>query len=413
VTSSESHAGEASVGTPDWRRDLDILDARYVTDPAPIWSQLRGGQCPVAFSERYGRSWMPVNFDDVAEIAGDPATFSSRRVGVIDPPPRPDRPTTPLTAPPITSDPPEHTAACRVLLPAFSPRQIDVLTPITRRVADELLDDLVTRGSGDAARDYAQHIPVRVIAHMLGVPASDEDMFTDWTVRILQQGFYDIAGSQEAVRQTLAYFAERLEERVSTPASRRPDDLITLLIETEIDGSPLDRKHVLGSCFLLLIAGIDTTWSAIGSSLWHLATHPDDQRRLRDDPDLISSAVEEVLRFYSPVTMAREVVADATVAGCPMRAGDKVLLAFPAANRDPQLFDEPDTFRIDRGHNRHVAFGKGIHRCLGSNLARMELRVALEAWLRRIPTFELVQPSDVSWTAGQVRGPRCVPVHWS
>ena len=183
-------------------------------------------------------------------------------------------------------------------------------------------------------------------------------------------------------------------------------------VETEIDGEPLDRRHLLGTCFLLLLAGIDTTWSAIGSSLWHLATHPEDQARLRAEPGLIDSAVEELLRVYSPVTMAREVIADVEVAGCPMRSGDKVLMSFPAGNRDPAQFENPDEFIIDRERNRHVAFGSGIHRCLGSNLARMELKVAIQEWLDRIPTFELADPDAVTWTGGQVRGPRTIPVRW-
>jgi cytochrome P450 len=203
-----------------------------------------------------------------------------------------------------------------------------------------------------------------------------------------------------------------VDERSALPADQRPDDLITLLVETEIDGEPLDRRHLLGTCFLLLLAGIDTTWSAIGSSLWHLATHPEDLARLRAEPDLIDSAVEELLRVYSPVTMAREVIADVEVAGCPMRSGDKVLMSFPAGNRDPAQFENPDEFIIDRERNRHVAFGSGIHRCLGSNLARMELKVAIQEWLARIPTYELADPDAVTWTGGQVRGPRTIPVCW-
>lgn len=397
--------------TQDWGRDLDILDRRFVDDPAAVWQELRD-ECPVAFSERRGRAWMPVRYDDIAEIANDTTHFSSRRVGVIDLPEsqREGRPL--LTAPPITSDPPDHTWARRILLPAFSPHQIEVMTPITRAVARELLDGFADRGHADAARDYAQHIPVRVIAHMLGVPASDEDMFTDWAVRILQEGFNDLAASLDAIIEVLKYFGVRVDERSAVAHDDRPDDLITLLVETEIDGKPLDRRHLLGTCFLLLLAGIDTTWSALGSSLWHLATHPDDQARLRAEPELLDTAIEEFLRFYSPVTMAREVLADVDAVGCPMHAGDKVLMSFPAANRDPAHFDDPDTFVIDRQHNRHVAFGKGIHRCLGSNLARMELKVALEEWLARIPTFEIVDPDAVSWTGGQVRGPRTIPVRW-
>ncbi|MFN3254377.1 MAG: cytochrome P450 [Ilumatobacter sp.] len=405
-----SNAADAVVAaTNDWARDLDILDQRYIDDPFSVWNELRG-ECPVAFSERRGRSWMPIGYDDIAAVAHDTEHFSSRRIGVIDLPERGDRPL--LQAPPITSDPPVHTWARRLLLPAFSPGRIEEMTPITRGFANELLDQIADRGHADAAKDYAQHIPVRVIAHMLGVPGSDESMFTDWAVRILQEGFQDLQNSLDAIMEVLGYFGERVEERRQIPAGERPNDLITMLIETDHDGEPLDERHLLGTCFLLLIAGIDTTWSGIGSSLWHLATNPHDQARLRADPSLIDTAVEEMLRMYSPVNMGREVVADIEVAGCPMKAGDKVIMAFPAGNRDPAHFDNPDDFVIDREHNRHFAFGSGIHRCLGSNLARMELKVAIEEWLRRIPVYELVDPDLVTWTGGQVRGPRTVPVRW-
>jgi len=167
---------------------------------------------------------------------------------------------------------------------------------------------------------------------------------------------------------------------------------------------------VLGTCQLLIIAGIDTTWSSIGSALWHLAQHPDDRRRLAADPSLIPTAVEELLRAYSPVTMARIVREPIDVGGVHMEAGDRVLMSFPAANRDPAAFDDADQVILDRERNRHIAFGVGIHRCAGSNLARMEMRVALEEWLARIPEFSLEDPAAVTWAAGQVRGPRSIPV---
>ena len=167
---------------------------------------------------------------------------------------------------------------------------------------------------------------------------------------------------------------------------------------------------MLGVAALVLIAGIDTTWSAIGSSLWHLATHPEDQKRLVAEPDIWPLAIEELLRSYSPVTMARLVTKDVEFAGCPMKSGDRVLLNFPAANRDPETFEDADTVILDRAHNRHVAFGSGIHRCAGSNLARMELRVALEEWLKAIPEFRLADGEEVTWAGGQVRGPRRLPV---
>ena len=172
----------------------------------------------------------------------------------------------------------------------------------------------------------------------------------------------------------------------------------------------MDDGIVLGMAALVLIAGVDTTWSAIGSSLWHLATHADDRKRLVAEPELMPTAVEELLRAYSPVTMAREVTEDFEYAGCPMKQGDKVLMNFPAANRDPEAFEHPEVVQLDRAHNRHVAFGSGIHRCAGSNLARMELQVALEEWLARIPEFSLAEGEEITWAGGQVRGPRILPV---
>ena len=167
---------------------------------------------------------------------------------------------------------------------------------------------------------------------------------------------------------------------------------------------------MLGSLRLLLIAGIDTTWSAIGSSLWHLARVPADRERLVAEPELMPLAVEELLRAYSPVTMAREVMKETTISGCPVKPGNMVLLSFPAANRDPAMFPDADKVVIDRKENRHAAFGLGIHRCVGSNLARMEMTVAIEEWLKRIPDFKLDPAGKVTWSEGTVRGPRQLPV---
>jgi cytochrome P450 len=176
------------------------------------------------------------------------------------------------------------------------------------------------------------------------------------------------------------------------------------------DGNPLADEHVLGSLRLLLIAGIDTTWSAIGSSLWHLAKTPADRERLVKEPELMPLAVEELLRAYSPVTMAREVMKETTISGCPVKPGNMVLLSFPAANRDPAMFPDADKVVIDRKENRHAAFGLGIHRCVGSNLARMEMTVAIEEWLKRIPDFRLDPAGKVTWSEGTVRGPRQLPM---
>jgi cytochrome P450 len=203
-----------------------------------------------------------------------------------------------------------------------------------------------------------------------------------------------------------AYLDTQIQDHVDHPR----DDLTSFLMNATIFDQPLPAEHVRGTIVLLLLAGIDTTWSAIGSSIWHLAGHPDDLARLVAEPELWPTAVEEFLRAYAPVTMARLVAQDVELHGCPMKRDDWVLLPFPAANRDPAEFERADEVLIDRQVNRHAAFGLGIHRCLGSNLARLEVRVAVEAFVQRFPSFELADPAAVRWSVGQIRGPRQLPV---
>lgn len=242
---------------------------------------------------------------------------------------------------------------------------------------------------------------------MLGIPDSDHLRFRGWIHRLIEESPLAGDATLDAIVEIGGYLAAHVADHRTT----RRDDIITHLLDARLpDGRALDDREILGVCILLLLAGIDTTWSAIGSSLLHLATHPGDRRRLVDEPGLIQSATEEFLRAFAPVTMAREVVEDTVVGGCPMRRGERVLLPFPSGNRDPDAFEHPDQVILDRATNRHLAFGVGIHRCLGSNLARMELRVTVQTWLERIPEFTLAQPDAVTWSAGQVRGPRTLPL---
>jgi cytochrome P450 len=281
------------------------------------------------------------------------------------------------------------------------------LEPRVRAICNELIDEFIADGKCDAAARYTKYIPVRAIAHMLGIPEQDGDLFIRWIHQILELGIKDERVLYQAVEEMTAYFAGHIEQRKVHPT----DDLISTLMKAkDREGQPLDDSHVLGSLRLLLIAGIDTTWSAIGASLWHLAKTPSDRARLIAEPELMPIAIEELLRAYSPVTMAREVMKETTVSGCPVKPGNMVLLSFPAANRDPAVFPDADRVIIDRKENRHAAFGLGIHRCVGSNLARMEMTVAIEQWLKRIPDFHLDPAGSVKWSEGTVRGPRQLPV---
>lgn len=386
----------------DWVHDFDHTDPSWTENPFPIWDELRAAS-PVVHTDRFHGCYLPTTYQAVREIANDTEHFSSRRVIVRDERPEVTR----NAAPPITSDPPEHKPAKQLLLPPFTPDAMKKLEPRVRAICNELIDEFIADGKCDAAARYTKYIPVRAIAHMLGIPEGDSDLFIKWIHMILELSIKDERMLMEAVQEMTAYFAAHIEARKQQPT----DDLITTLMNAkDKNGEPLEDAHVLGSLRLLLIAGIDTTWSAIGSSLWHLAKTPSDRERLIAEPELMPSAVEELLRAYSPVTMAREVMKETTISGCPVKPGNMVLLSFPAANRDPAMFPDADKVVIDRKENRHAAFGLGIHRCVGSNLARMEMTVAIEEWLKRIPEFRLDPAGQVTWSQGTVRGPRQLPV---
>ena len=388
----------------DWATDFDHTDDAWVADPYPIWDELRE-RCPIAHSDRYGGVWLPTTYEDVSAIAYDTDRFSSRSIIVSDF--RPPHELAPAgIAPPISSDPPYHHDARRMLLPAFSPQAVDKLEASTRDYCAELVDAQRGRPVVDAALDYAQHIPVRVIANMLGLPPEDADQFRAFVNHVLEGVDLPLEQRAAGMLPLFAYLRDSIEDHLANPR----DDLISFLLQSELDGQPLDHFQVGRTIGLVLIAGIDTTWSAIGASLWHLARTPADRRRLVDDPALVPTAVEELLRAYAPVTMARLVKDDMDWHGCPMKADDWILLSFPSANRDPAAFDRPDEVVLDRQPNRHAAFGLGPHRCAGSHLARMELRVALETWLEAFPDFELADAEAVRWSGGQVRGPRTLPL---
>ena len=299
----------------------------------------------------------------------------------------------------------------RRLLPHFSPKVVEAHRAYTEDVCDRLIDEFIDTGEADAAGQYAQQIPPRVIAHKLGIDESRVDEFTMWVRNVLEFGLTQPelrVKYRDVIRD---FFRELVAERSADLDGG--DDLIrALLRSTDPDGKPVAHEIVVGMCNLQLVAGIDTTWSSIGSALWHLASHPDDRRRLADDPGLLATAIEEFLRYYSPVTMARVATETVEYGDVTIEPGDKVLMNFPGANHDPRVFENPGEFVIDRERNRHIAFGSGIHRCAGSNLARLEMEVAIGTWMRRMPEFELSAPDEVTWAGGQVRGPRYLPVRF-
>ena len=394
----------------DWTTDYDIRDTDYIEDPVPIWAEMRE-KCPIAHTDRLGGSWNPTRFDDLRALAKMIPELSSRQVLVM--PPAPNAPEMSryeqmIVAAPITADPPIHTWTRRMLLPAFAPRAVAQHEEFTEQLCHSLIDDFIEAGECDAAVQYSQQIPPRVIAHLIGVDPGMADQFVEWVNLVLGEGLFQPEKRLQARAEMLAFIGAEVAKRQEDPQ----DDLLSELLFMELDmpGARITPEVVVGITNLLIVAGIDTTWSSIGSALWHLATNPDDCRRLVAEPEIMPFAIEEFLRYYAPVTMARIAETDIDYEGVHINRGDKVLMNFPAACHDPEQFENPDEFIIDRAANRHIAFGSGIHRCAGSNLARLEMTVALRVWLQRIPDFNVSDREPTTWAGGQVRGPRVLPM---
>jgi hypothetical protein len=219
-------------------------------------------------------------------------------------------------------------------------------------------------------------------------------------------GGTNIEQGLKAAGEMWVYFQEQVEDHKKNPR----DDLLNILINADYEGDELNDAELLGFLFLMITAGMDTTWSVIGDSLCHLAKHPQHRWFLAEDPSRIPTAIEEMLRYFAPALLGRVATKDADLHGSRVKQGESVMVCYPSANRDERAFPNADTVVLDRSPNRHLAFGAGVHRCLGSSLARMELRVAIEEWLSRIPEFSLADPGLVRWGSGPVRGPRTLPI---
>ncbi|WP_417515074.1 cytochrome P450 [Minwuia sp.] len=393
----------------DWATDYDIFDKHYVENPTEVWAELRD-KCPIAHTERMEGSWLPTKFEDLQAFVGMVPALSSKDPIVVPPMDISDEERgADGGAPPITADPPQQNAYRRAILPFFTVKAVAKHRQFTEDLCHDLINRFHNTGKADAAADYAQQIPPRVIGHMLGIDPNRTDEFTQWVRNVLEFGLTDIDLRMKYRVVIRDFFFETVADRRKNMGD---EDLISKLILSEVDGRKLDDNQIVSMCNLLLVAGIDTTWSSIGAALWHFAAHEDDRKRLSADHSLFPTAIEEMLRYYAPVTMARVATEDIEYKGVTIKEGDKVLMNFPGACHDPDMFEDADKVVIDRQKNRHIAFGAGIHRCAGSNLARMEMDVALRVWFERMPEFELSDPEKVTWAGGQVRGPRTVPVRF-
>jgi cytochrome P450 len=376
---------------------FDHYDPEFARDPYPVLADLRA-RCPVAHSDLHGGYWMVSNHEFVRHVTLHPEIFSTQYTTVP-----PQFAFGDLRIPPLQLEPEDHTRVKQLLTPPFGAGRAAALEPSTRAAAVALLDRLVPRGGFDASQDYARLVPTGVIGQLLGIP-EEFDRLTAWVKRMVEHLTDNPDDVMAAGLEMFMFMSDLVEKRRADPG----DDIISGMLASEIDGQRLDHGEVVMCAVIFVLAGIDTAWSTLGCALHHLATHPDDQQRLREQPELIETAREEFLRAYAPVASARIARSDTELGGHAVKAGEMVLVSFPSASRDAAEFDAPDEVRLDRAPNRHLAFGTGIHRCLGVNVARMELQVALEEFLRRVPPFGLDtdERDAVDWTLGQVRGPK-------
>ena len=360
-------------------------------------------QRAMTFGDALGHEfWLVSRMEEIRTAFQTPDVFSNSAVVPYDPDP-------PYKWIPEMLDAPEHTKWRQLLGPFFTPGTVDRMEEKMRRQMNEIIDDVIERGECDFVQDVALRFPNTIFMEMLGLPVADAAIFQAWETRILHGGAEDrAADGLAAMNEVIGYFGQLIAQRREEPQ----DDILSKVTAFEIDGAPVSDEDLMALLLLLFMAGLDTVAMQLSYSFLHLATHDEDRIRLVENPALIPSAIEEFVRYYAFVTPGRKVVKDTELGGCPVKAGQMVYLPLVSANRDPEAFPDADKVLIDRSPNAHIGFGAGPHRCLGSHLARRELKIALEEWHRRIPKYELQPDVTITEHGGQI-GLDNLPLRWT
>jgi cytochrome P450 len=364
--------------------DFDPLAPETFDSPLADYARLRA-ECPVAHSDAWGGFWALLKHADVVAAASDADTFITSQQNVV--------PKVAFTGrrPPLHLDPPEHTPYRRALSPLFSTRKIEPLTPVIREICRKLLREMVARGGGDVCADFSAHMPVAVFAHWMNLPADAIEALTKVGRRYnIAVQSNDIEATKEASLQLYDMARGVVRDRRVAPLPVE-EDAASALLAVRVDGEPLPEELIVGTIRQVLVVGLIAPTVTIGSVTVHLGRDRALQDRLRAEPALIPAAVDELMRLYTPYRgFARTARHDVTIRGRTIPAGEPIALVYASANRDAEVFDEPDCFRLDRPNMKDsVAFGRGPHMCVGASLGRLELIVAVEELLAAAPGFAL------------------------
>lgn len=380
-----------------------VAGTREASRSHALFDELRD-RCPAFRSSHVPGFWVLTRHQAIVEAYQDPELFSNAAITVMDPEPA-------YRWIPEMLDPPEHTTWRRLLRPLFTPARATAMRDKIRRRCVELVDDLAEKGSCDFVTDFARRYPTTIFLELMGLPADRLNEFLEWEHAILHQSPSPAGADarRRAMSQVTACFTRLIDDRRRHPQ----DDIVSAAVSFRIDERAVTREELLGLCVLLFLAGLDTVAAASSYAFWHLARHNDDRARITHDPGIIPAAVEELLRAYAIVLPGRKVTRDVVFHGCPMKAGDMVMLPINAATRDARAFPDPYIVDFDRQPNNHLAFGLGPHRCLGSHLARQELHIALREWHARIPDYRIPDDAAVIEHADQVLGLDTLPLTWT
>ena len=385
---------------------VDIHAPGFALDPYPTYAELRD-KCPVIHSDKYadefGGFWMLTRYDDVKGATVDWRTYTSSVAGVTAIPVITRR-TEPAL--PIEVDPPLHSRYRALVAPVFSPQRVEALRPRIKAIADRLLDKIVAAGCADLVNDYAVPLSVQSLAEFTGLPKHDIGRWVDWIRRM-----FNVADRADGALAS-AEFSAYINELIALRRAQPHDDLISTLMAQEVDGHRLSDAELNSFTAVVFGAGFETTADGLSVMLDWLARHPDERSELFSQPDMIPMAVEEFLRFSTPIQIfGRNTTRPVELHGKHIEAGAVVALAFGSANHDPSVFAEPERCLLTRSPNPHLAFGAGVHLCLGAPIARLEMNVTLSSFARRVPDYRLAPIAEPVWKLrGDRRGLRSLPI---